>query len=97
MITLSGIYCRLTCGSEKTTFCDFFQTFGKDLLVTICILIGSIIFGFYLLVTFSIFITCDKRWVFITTYSLYAFIPSLRSVQTDPVFFNQFGYELVPS
>jgi hypothetical protein len=33
-----------------------FQTFGKDLLVAITILIGSIIFGFYLLITFTIFI-----------------------------------------
>ena len=35
----------------------FLQTFAKDLLVAICILIGSIIFGFYLLITFAIFIT----------------------------------------
>ena len=49
--------------------------------MAVAILIGSIIFGFYLLVTFVIFIDCDLRPVFIAAYGLYAFIPSLRLVE----------------
>ena len=61
-----------------TVYKEIAKTFGGDLLVAITILVISITFGVYLVLTFSIFVGITEEPVLFTTYILYTFLPSLR-------------------
>lgn len=52
--------------------------FGADLLVAVTILIISIIFGIYLVLTVAIFVGPTQEPILFATYCLYSIIPSIR-------------------
>ena len=54
------------------------KTLGNDVFIIITISVIGIVFGFYLLMTFSVFIPGVKMWPLIVAYLLHAAIPSVR-------------------
>ena len=55
------------------------KTFGNDLLVTVVILVISLVFGLYLLLTFLFFIKGgSEKLPFVVAYFLYSVIPVIR-------------------
>ena len=73
---------RVCCHKQAEILHEIFRnindTFGNDIFATITILVISIVFGFYLLMTFTLFIPGGTMWAFLMAYALYSIIPSVR-------------------
>lgn len=77
------ICCIDHCKNIYKLYLGISSTFGGDLLVTVTILIISITFGVYLVLTFFIFVGVTEEPILFAVYCLYSLIPSLRYKQSS--------------